>query len=112
MGSRAHHSRLEVHVRCLEGAMGLGGHVVIGVVRLVTWFHHAHAIPNVEFLPSGFCTSLLNLQSDCNLSSSISSFTKLLHTCIARTGHFRCCLDTPVGYSGPPSAVNDPSVPK
>ena len=28
-------SRVEVHVRCVEGALGLGGHVVIGVVRLV-----------------------------------------------------------------------------
>ena len=30
MGSRVYHSRVEVHVRCVEGA--LGGHVVIGVV--------------------------------------------------------------------------------
>ena len=26
------HSGVEVHVRCVEGALGLGGHVVIGVV--------------------------------------------------------------------------------
>ena len=32
MGSRVYHSRVEVHVRCVEGALGLGGHVVIGVV--------------------------------------------------------------------------------
>ena len=25
-------SRVDVHVRCVEGALGLGGHVVIGVV--------------------------------------------------------------------------------
>ena len=25
-------SRVEVHVRCVEGALGLGGHGVIGVV--------------------------------------------------------------------------------
>ena len=31
MGSRVH-SRVEVHVRCVEGALGLGGRVVIGVV--------------------------------------------------------------------------------
>ena len=41
MGSRVHHSRVEVHVRCVEGALGLGGHVVIGVARLVARFHHA-----------------------------------------------------------------------
>ena len=26
------HSRVDVHVRCVEGALCLGGHVVIGVV--------------------------------------------------------------------------------
>ena len=31
MGSRLH-SRVDVHVRRMEGALGLGGHVVIGVV--------------------------------------------------------------------------------
>ena len=37
----------------MEGALGLGGHVVIGVVSL----HHAYAIPGVEFFPSGCCSS-------------------------------------------------------
>ena len=31
MGSRSH-SRVSAHVRCVEGALGLGGHVAIGVV--------------------------------------------------------------------------------
>ena len=53
MGSHVH--RVEVHVRCVEGALGLGGRVVIGVVRLVAQFHHADATPSVEFFPSGFC---------------------------------------------------------
>ena len=57
MGSRVYHSRVEVHVRCVGGALGLGGHVVIGVVRC----HHANAIPNVEFFPSGFCGPLVHL---------------------------------------------------
>ena len=39
---------VNVHVLCVEGALGLGGHVVIGVAR----FHHAYAIPSVEFFPS------------------------------------------------------------
>ena len=59
MGSRVHHSRVEVHVRCVEGALGLGGLVVIGVVRLVARFHHACAIP--RFFPSGFWRPILNL---------------------------------------------------
>ena len=76
MGSRLH-SRVDVHVLCVEGALGLDRHVVIGVViRFTTqtqypwwsrchWrrarFHHADAIPNVEFFPSGFCSPLVHL---------------------------------------------------
>ena len=48
-------------MRCVEGALGLGGHVVIGVVRLVAQFHHAYAIPKVEFFPSGFCSPIVHL---------------------------------------------------
>ena len=29
-------SRVSIHVRCVEGVLGLGGHVVIGVVLGVT----------------------------------------------------------------------------
>ena len=54
-------SRVEVHVRCMERAVGLGGHVVIGVLRLVARFHHAYAITSVEFFPSRYCSSLLYL---------------------------------------------------
>ena len=46
-------SRVNVHVLCVESALGLGDHVVIGVVSL----HHAYAIPSVEFFPSGCCSS-------------------------------------------------------
>ena len=56
-------SRVEVHVRYVESALGLGGHVVIGVVRLR--FHHLYAIPSVEFFPSGYCSPIVHLQSDC-----------------------------------------------
>ena len=48
-------------MRCVEGALGLGGHVVIGVVRLVVRFHHAYAIPNIEFFPSGYCSPIVHL---------------------------------------------------
>ena len=54
-------SRVEVHVRCVEGALGLGGHVVIGVVRLFARFPHAYAIPSVEFFPSGYCSPIVHL---------------------------------------------------
>ena len=42
------HSRVGVHVRCVGSALGLGGHVVIGVVLGVTT---QDAIPSVEFFP-------------------------------------------------------------
>ena len=54
-------SRVEVHVRCVESALGLGGHVVIGVVRLVARFHHAYAIPSVEFFPCGYYSPSVHL---------------------------------------------------
>ena len=54
---RTAHSRVSVHVRCVEGVLGLGGHVVFGVVR----FHHADVIPNTDCLPSVFCSALLHL---------------------------------------------------
>ena len=60
-------SRVEVHVRCVEGALGLGGHFFIGVVRLVARFHHAYAIPSAEFFPSGYCCPIVHLWSDCVL---------------------------------------------
>ena len=60
-------SRVEVHVRCVAGALGLGGHVVIGVVRLVARFHHTDVIPNVEFFPSRFCSPIVHLLLDCIL---------------------------------------------
>ena len=50
--ARTFTSRVNVHVLCVEGALGLGGHVVIGVVRVIVQRHHAYAIPSVEFFPS------------------------------------------------------------
>ena len=52
-------TRASIHV--LRFALGLGGHVVIGVVRLVARFHHADAIPSVEFFPSEFCSPIVHL---------------------------------------------------
>ena len=60
---RTAHSRVSFHVRCVEGALSLGGHVVIGVVSL----HHSDVIPNVEFFPSGFGSPIVDLWSDCIL---------------------------------------------
>ena len=53
MGSRVHHSRVEVHARCVEGVLGLGGHVVIGVVL---GFQHADAIPLMVTLSLVSCS--------------------------------------------------------
>ena len=54
-------------MRCAEGALGLGGHVVIGVVRLVAQFHHADVISSVEFFLLVFCSPIVHLKSDCIL---------------------------------------------
>ena len=54
-------SRIEIHVRCEEGALCLGGHVVIDVVRLVARFRHVDAIPGVDFFLSGFCSLITYL---------------------------------------------------
>ena len=51
LAKRTAHSRVSVHVRCVEGVLGLGGNVVIGVVRC----HHADVIPSTDFFPSWFC---------------------------------------------------------
>ena len=62
-------TRASIHVlRFMCAALGLGGHVVIGVVRLVARFHHADVIPSVEFFRSGFvvhlCTCSLTVFCD------------------------------------------------
>ena len=52
-------------MRCVEGALGLGGHVVIGVVRPVARFHHVYAMPIVVFFPTEFCSPIVHLLFDC-----------------------------------------------
>ena len=51
-------SRVEVRVRCVESALGLGGHVVIGVVRLtsfprstVTWNRFSRILISIRGPP-------------------------------------------------------------
>ena len=107
---RTAQSRVSVHMRCVESVLGLGDHVVIGVVL---GFHHTYAIPSAEFFPSGYCSRIVHLWSDCILWSSISSVAKLLHTFPSRTWViWGVVFSTPVGYSRQPSAVNDPTVTK
>ena len=67
-------SRVEVHVRCVEGVLGLGGHVVIGVVRLVARFHHADAIPSFLHV----------VVRDFILSSSIQTVAIIIACCTSR----------------------------
>ena len=52
---RTTHSRVRVHVLCVE--VGLGCHVVIGVGRVIVQRHHADVTPSTEFfLVVNFCT--------------------------------------------------------
>ena len=53
-------SRVEVHVGCVEGALGLGGHVVIGG-RASCRSVSPDAIPSVDSFPSGFCSPIEHL---------------------------------------------------
>ena len=82
-------SRVNVHVLCVEGALGLGGHVVVGVVSL----HNAYAIPSVEFFPLDVAVLVV-----VRLYSVIVNFICsqiIAHFCIAKEGHLRCCLYIP-----------------
>ena len=76
MGSRVHHSRVEVHVRCVEGALGLGGHVVINDVHLVARFHHAYAI-------SGYFSPIVHLLPDHSVIVNFICNQIVAHFCIA-----------------------------
>ena len=79
---------------------------LVSDVYTSTLFHHAYAIPSTKFflldVVVRLCPVIVN--SICIPNSCI------FH--ISKTGLLRCCLDTPVGYSRPPSTVNDLSVTK
>ena len=72
-----------------------------------TAFHHANATPSVKFFPSGCCSPTVSCHRPLNV------YPKFLHFSHRENGSFKVLsLHTPVGYSRPPSAVNDPSVTK
>ena len=74
-------------MRCVEGAPGLGGHVDIGVGRVVVHRHHADAIPGVEsFLLDvavHFCSQLSHIFHSENGSFEVLSLqsTQSGHSC-------------------------------
>ena len=77
-------------MRCVEGALGLGGHVIIGVGYVVVRRHYADAIPSVEsfFLDVAILVVV-------RLYSVIVNFICsqiIAHFSIEKTGHLRCCL--------------------
>ena len=82
-------------MRCVEGALGLGGHVDIGVERAVAHRHHADAIPSVEsFLLDvavHFCTCSQTVFCDRQFICS----QIIAHFCTAKTCHLRCYAYTP-----------------
>ena len=69
-------------MRCVEGALGLGGHVVIGVGRVVVHRHHADAIPSVEsfllVVAVHFCTCSQTVFCDRQFSF-VAIYCTLLH---------------------------------
>ena len=85
-------SRVEVHVRFVEGALGLGSrcHWCRASCRSVS-----PRIRNTKCRVLSFCM----LQSNCALAVRLFSVIVnficnqiLAHFCIAKTGHLRCCL--------------------
>ena len=91
MGSRVYHLRVEIHVRCVEGVLGLGGHVVIGVVRLSV----SPRMRNTKCRVLSFWILLSNSSFVVRLYSVIVNFIFsqiVAHFCIAKTGHLRWCL--------------------
>ena len=90
--SRTFTSRVNVHVLCVESALGLGGHVVMGVEPLVARFHHADVIPSVEFFPSGCCSSCCSQTVLCDRQVNFICGKIIAHSCIVNTNHLRCCL--------------------
>ena len=82
------HSSVRVDVLCVE--VSVGGHVVIGVGRVIVQRHHASI--NVPILKSHFL-------STCELVVRlyvviVTSFLQPLtaHSCTSKTVHLRCCV--------------------
>ena len=72
-----------------------------------TAFYHANATPNAKFFPSGCCSPIVPCHRSLNL------YTKFLHISHLENGSFWGVVFTLlVGYSRPPSTVNDPSATK
>ena len=102
-------ARSRVHVVLRFDSLDLGFHVVIGVGCL-----------NVQ--QDGFTAQVQHqVRSSFLLDVAVRLFPVIVHSIcipnsciflIAKTGLLRCCLYTPVGYSRPPSAVNDLPVTK
>ena len=85
------HSRVRVDVLCVE--VSLGGHVVIGVGRVIVQRHHASIIPITEFsLLVHFCTCSQTVCCDRQFFPVVIYCT-LLHR---KNGSFEVlCLHTP-----------------
>ena len=76
---RTAHSRVSVHVRCVEGDLGLGGHVVIGVVLGFTAQTQYHV--QISFLLDfvvHFCTCSQTVFCDRQFLS-VANYCTLLH---------------------------------
>ena len=109
-------ARSRVHVVLRVDSLYLGFHFVIGVGRLNVqqdgFFRQLHFTTQTQHkVQSSFLLDVVvRLCPVIVHSICIPNSCKIL---IAKTGLLRCCLFTPpVGYSRPPSAVNDLSVTK
>ena len=93
----------------------LGFHVVIGVGRLTVqqegFIRQLHFTTQTQHqVQSSFVLDVVVRLGPVIVNSICIPNTCTFH--IAKMGLLRCCLYTPVGYSRPPSAVNDPTATK
>ena len=95
------------HVLRVDVTLDLGFHVVIDVGRLAVQFHHAYTIPSTKFFSSGCCSPIVSCHRQLKL------YPKFLHIAHRENASFEVLsLHHSVGYSRPPSTVNDLSVTK
>ena len=99
---RTSHSRVSVHVRCVEGVLGLGGHVVTGVVLgFTTQTQYQIQMSFLLDFVVHLCTGNQTVFCD-------RQFLSVANYCTSRKWVIWGVVFThPVGYSRPPSAVTD-----
>ena len=78
------HTRVSVHVRCVEGVLGLVGHIVIGVVFGVT--SQTSYQVQISFFRVGFVVHFCSCSQTVFCDRQLFAVASLAHFCMAKTG--------------------------